>query len=335
MRKCIDNFKYRLTLVAQSIIMKKYIGSICVLAILAQGCIAPRSVVNSGKVTPKGNFVAGVQMIGNVSTAPINKGKEIVNDNIDKLVLINQGTPDSLSNTDIQWINDNLEKIGQASIAYAADPIGTGYELYLKYGVIDRLDVGFKTNFSKSYTFDAQFQFLGSVGNVDDLVSDRWYGSIGAQYSGQKISIPSWLSPLQNTLEFDFKRRDVMVPLIFSRSFGNEEEYGAISFGLVMNYTRLDYSTFNTDFASYIDSNGNVDILKIKAINNTQNIYAYGGFVNLKLGYKYFYILPSLAMYYQDYGMFQNIIGPNFHLKGLTIVPTIGLRARIGKSSRR
>jgi hypothetical protein len=315
--------------------MKKSFFLLWALAIVLHSCIAPRSVINSGKVTPKGNFAAGLQMIGNVSSAPIQAGKQIVNDNIDKLALLNQNSLDSLSNSDVQWINDNLEKIGQASIAYAADPIGTGYEFYLKYGVVDRLDVGFKTNFNKSYTVDAQFQFLGSVGNVEDLVSDRWYGSIGAQYSGQKISIPSWLSPLQNTLDFDFKRRDVMVPLIFSRSFGNEEEYGAISFGMVMNYTRLDYSTFNTDFASYIDSNGNVDILKIKAINNTQNIYAYGGFVNVKLGYKYFYVLPSLSVYYQDYGTFQNIIGPNFRLKGFTFVPTIGLRARIGKSSRR
>jgi hypothetical protein len=303
--------------------------------IALQSCIAPRSVINSGKVTPKGNVAIGIQYSGNISTAPIGAIKSVVKDNIDKLpaLLGNSSDTLALSKDSIQWLNDNLEKIGQGSIAYAADPIGVGLEYYVRYGVIDHLDVGYKYA-GRAHTFDVQYQFLGSVGNVDDLVSDRWYGSIGVQFSGQKISIPTWLTPIQNSLDFDFKRRDVMVPIIFSRSFGNEEEYGSISLGMVMNYTRLDYSTFNTDFASYIDENGNVDVLKIKAINNRQNIYAYGAFVNLKLGYKYFYVLPSLAVYYQDYGTFQNVIGPNFRLKGFTFVPTIGLRARIGKSSR-
>jgi hypothetical protein len=316
--------------------MNNRILSIAILLFALQSCIAPRSVINSGKVTPKGNFAVGIQYSANVSTAPLNSVKNVVKDNIDKIpALLDNPSSDTvaLSADSIQWLNDNLENIGQGAIAYAADPIGVGLEYYIRYGVIDRLDVGYKFA-GKAHTFDVQYQFMGSPGNVDDLVSDRWYGSIGLQYSGQKISIPTWLTPIQNTIDFDFKRRDVMVPVIFSRSFGNEEEYGSISLGLVMNYTRLDYSTFNTDFASYIDENGQVDVVKIKAINNTQNIFAYGGFINMKLGYKYFYVLPSLAVYYQNYGSFQNIIGPNFQLKGLTFVPTIGLRARIGKSSR-
>jgi hypothetical protein len=104
--------------------------------------------------------------------------------------------------------------------------------------------------------------------------------------------------------------------------------------GLVGNYTRFKYSTFNTDFAQYINPDGSVNVLAIQAVDQKSDIFAYGGFVNLKLGYKYVYVLPALSFYYQDYGQFQNVIGSSFHLKGWTFVPSIGLRARIGKSTR-
>ncbi len=304
-------------------------ASACVLVL--QSCIAPRSVLNSGKVTPKDNFAAGWQYAGNISTAPIQRAKELIGLNIDNIASY-QNMVDTLSTADAQLLNQNIESIGRAAIAYAVDPIGAGSQFYLRYGVINRMDIGYKYA-SGAHVFDAQYQFLGPVGNVEDITEERWYGSIGVQYSGQKISIPSWVTPLQNAINFDFSRRDVMVPLTFSYSFGNEEEYGSIAMGIVGNYSKFNYSTFNTDFTSYLNPDGSVNTLAIKAVNQKSDIFAYGGFINLKLGYKYVYVLPALSFYYQDYGQFQNIIGNDFHLKGWTFVPSIGLRARIGKSS--
>lgn len=297
-----------------------------------QSCVAPRSVLNSGKVTPKDNFAAGWQYAGNVSTAPLQKATELVGLNIDQIAST-QNMLDTLTAADAELLNQNLEIIGQAAIAYAADPIGAGSQFYLRYGLVDRVDIGYKYA-SGAHVFDAQYQFLGPVGNVEDITDERWYGSVGVQYAGQKVSIPAWATPLQNAINFDFSRRDVMVPITFSYSFGNEEEYGAIALGLVGNYTRFKYSTFNTDFAQYINPDGSVNVLAIQAVDQKSDIFAYGGFVNLKLGYKYVYVLPALSFYYQDYGQFQNVIGSSFHLKGWTFVPSIGIRARIGKSTR-
>jgi hypothetical protein len=297
-----------------------------------QSCVAPRSVLNSGKVTPKDNFAAGWQYAGNVSTAPLQKATELVDLNIDQIASA-QNMLDTLTAADAELLNQNLEIIGQAAIAYAADPIGAGSQFYLRYGLVDRVDIGYKYA-SGAHVFDAQYQFLGPVGNVEDITDERWYGSVGVQYAGQKVSIPAWATPLQNAINFDFSRRDVMVPITFSYSFGNEEEYGAIALGLVGNYTRFKYSTFNTDFAQYINPDGSVNVLAIQAVDQKSDIFAYGGFVNLKLGYKYVYVLPALSFYYQDYGQFQNVIGSSFHLKGWTFVPSIGIRARIGKSTR-
>ncbi|MEY3598209.1 MAG: hypothetical protein RL521_631 [Bacteroidota bacterium] len=302
------------------------------LVAVMQSCVAPRSVLNSGKVTPKDNFAAGWQYAGNVSTAPLQKATELVDLNIDQIASA-QNMLDTLTAADAELLNQNLEIIGQAAIAYAADPIGAGSQFYLRYGLVDRVDIGYKYA-SGAHVFDAQYQFLGPVGNVEDITDERWYGSVGVQYAGQKVSIPAWATPLQNAINFDFSRRDVMVPITFSYSFGNEEEYGAIALGLVGNYTRFKYSTFNTDFAQYINPDGSVNVLAIQAVDQKSDIFAYGGFVNLKLGYKYVYVLPALSFYYQDYGQFQNVIGSSFHLKGWTFVPSIGIRARIGKSTR-
>ena len=48
------------------------------LTFVLQSCVAPRSVLNSGKVTPKDNFAAGWQYAGNISTAPLSKATELV-----------------------------------------------------------------------------------------------------------------------------------------------------------------------------------------------------------------------------------------------------------------
>lgn len=308
--------------------------SLVILFLIAvmQSCVAPRSVLNSGKVTPKDNFAAGWQYAGNISTAPLKKATDLVDLNIDQIAA-SQNMLDTLTAADAELLNQNLEIIGQAAIAYAADPIGAGSQFYLRYGLVDRVDIGYKYA-SGAHVFDAQYQFLGPVGNVEDITDERWYGSVGLQYAGQKVSIPAWATPIQNAINFDFSRRDVMVPITFSYSFGNEEEYGAIALGLVGNYTRFKYSTFNTDFAQYINPDGSVNVLAIQAVDQKSDIFAYGGFVNLKLGYKYVYVLPALSFYYQDYGQFQNVIGSSFHLKGWTFVPSIGIRARIGKSTR-
>ena len=139
----------------------RYILSLLALVLVLQSCVAPRSVLNSGKVTPKDNFAAGWQYAGNISTAPIDKATELIDLNIDQIASI-QNSADTLSTYDAEVLNQNLEIIGQAAIAYAADPIGAGSQFYLRYGLIDRVDIGYKYA-AGAHVFDAQYQFLGPV----------------------------------------------------------------------------------------------------------------------------------------------------------------------------
>ena len=56
---------------------------------------------------------------------------------------------------------------------------------------------------------------------------------------------------------------------------------------------------------------------------------ALGAFVNMKLGYRYAYVLPALAIYYQNFGTYKLLNNKETKLKGLTVLPTIGLQFRI------
>jgi hypothetical protein len=133
-------------------------------------------------------------------------------------------------------------------------------------------------------------------------------------------------------LEYDFSRKDILVPLIFSYGLGNEESIGAISFGLAYNFTRMNYSTTPFTYAYIQDTNGVVNALNTAAITETKNISSFGAFANMKIGFRYFYFVPAVAVYYQNYGTLQNFVGESFQMKGLTIVPSLGLRLRLGKS---
>lgn len=310
--------------------MKKYVW-IFGLLVSVSSCVAPRAITNSGKVTPKGNWVVATNQTYNIATAPAEKVASALDVNLDNLLT---GAIDTFSIAESNVVSTDWQKVGEALMANNFDPIGGGFEFGVRYGIAERFDVGFKKT-GRAKAIDVQYQFLGSLGNVDDFsesATDRWYGSIGLQYSSQDVSLPFWARPINSRLQYDFSRKDILVPLIFSYGLGNEESIGAISFGLAYNFTRMHYSTTPFTYAYIQDANGVVTALNSKAITETKNINSFGAFANMKIGFRYFYFVPAVAVYYQNYGTLQNFVGESFQMKGLTIVPSLGLRLRLGKS---
>lgn len=310
--------------------MKKYIW-IFGLLVSISSCVAPRAITNSGKVTPKGNWVVAGNQNYNIAIAPAGKVASALGDNLDNLF---NRPIDTLSFAESIAVSTDWQKIGEALIANNFDPIGGGADFSLRYGITKRFDVGFKIA-GRAKAVDVQYQFLGTLGNVDDFSessTNKWYGSIGLQYSSQEIGLPFWAKPINIRLNYDFSRKDILVPLIFSYGLGNEESIGAVSFGLSYNFTRMNYSTTPFTYARIQDLNGVVTALNTEAITDTKNINSFGAFVNMKIGYRRIYFVPALAVYYQNYGTLQNFIGESFQMKGVTVVPSIGLRLRLGKS---
>ena len=61
----------------------------------------------------------------------------------------------------------------------------------------------------------------------------------------------------------------------------------------------------------------------------SRNFSSFGGFVNLKLGYRYLYVIPAVSVFYQNYGDYALLNGASTSLSGVTFVRSIGLQLRI------
>ncbi|MDB5261784.1 MAG: hypothetical protein JWQ14_1065 [Adhaeribacter sp.] len=288
---------------------------------LATGCSPSRTIIASGKVTPQGKFKVGYNSAFNVATAPLAEIDDVT-----------RAAVNAVKNRDSIYFED-ISALSQGLLAYSLDPVGTSSEFYLRYGLAPRVDVGYKLA-SGSHVFDVMYQFLGSTGTPANPGPAGLYGSIGLQYSGQNANLPSklGLSALSSLLNYELSRKDILIPLVFSHSFGPEEEMGNISWGLVYGHSFIKYGFSPTKL--FVKHAGNV-VEKLNPFVNKENYSSFGGFLNAKLGYKYAYVVPAVSIYYQNYGEY-NFFGLQTKIyKGVTIVPSLGLQFNLGYDKRR
>jgi hypothetical protein len=296
------------------------------------GCTAPRSVIHSGKVTPKGQFRVGTDLRGNVPTATVGTLYDTLEDGVNRIDnIVNNGGEKLSGESDKAF----LDKMVKTMLIYSLDPINMGYDFRVRYGVIDRVDIGYKYD-SGVHVIDTRFQFGGATESgpgpkfFQDLFGPKWHGSIGIQFSKQSYEMPiSYLEDLRELLGYEFKRYDFLIPLAVSYSFrGDKESVGSIGFGLVYNYGKLSYGFDNEQiealFANTLESEG------VTVPSGKPTVHAFGGFANLKVGYKYLYAIASLSIYYQDYGSYSLFGSTPASFSGFTIVPTIGLVGQWG-----
>ncbi len=297
--------------------MRKHLYLYLLVAIVAvSGCTAPRSVIHSGKVTPKGQFKAGFNVGANIATEPLGQIDDVT-----------EAAVDAIAKKDTVMYNEQIDVFSKALVAYSLDPVGTTFDFYVRYGLAERVDVGYKYA-TGVHVFDAMYQFMGPTGTPDNPGVGDWYGSVGIQYSGQSSDFANklFLDKLVPVLDFTAQRRDVVVPLVFSKSFGPEEEIGNISFGAVYNHTFIKYG-FEPG-RIFKDVAG--EKVKVDGVFEKKSFPSFGLFVNGKIGFKYVYVLPAVTMYYQNYGTYQFLEGREFSFSGVTIIPSIGLQATFG-----
>jgi hypothetical protein len=286
-------------------------------------CSGSRSVLNSGKVLPKDQMRFGKNYTINISTSPISQS-----------VRGAYNLTDSYSNKDTIYYNDQVEYVNASLLSYCLDPIGVNDELYFRYGLGHRLDLGFK-NSGGSNAFDVQYQFLGSTKSVEQTENNKngFYGSIGVQYSWQNYRFLNYqmFDKVQHIFGMDMTRKDISVPLIFSTSFGPEERVGCFSFGLVYSHSFIRYKIVPKNI--YKADQINPELLA--PVNAKVNYDAFGTFFNLKIGKKFVFFNISLAMYYQNYGRYQLLGGTTKTLKGFTFIPSYGMQFNLIKKKKK
>lgn len=289
------------------------------LLIIFTACTAPRNIIASGKVTPKGTFKAGFNSSFNVATAPLSEIDNVTKAAVNAI----DGNKDSV------FYNETVAALGRGLVAYSLDPVTPTYDFYIRYGLLKKLDVGYKYA-SGTHVIDAMYQFMGSTGTPDNPDEIQgMHGSIGLQYSGQKSNLPSkaGLNKLSNVFGYTLSRKDILIPLVFSKPFGPEETYGNFSFGVVYAHSFIEYG-FNPSKQLVQKAGSNYQ--KIPSFNHKQQYSSFGAFINAKIGYKYAYFLPALSIYHQQYGTY-NLFGlQQEKYKGFTIIPSVGLQLNLG-----
>lgn len=286
------------------------------LLFLFLSCSVPRVMNQSGKVAQKGTVNAGVSYMGNVSqTSAIHLTDAVY-----------QFAKDVKDEDSLKW-NTGLENTNKAVMAYSLDPLAHGFQFYLKAGIVNRLELGFQKA-GKANMFETQFQFLGPVKQQEPKKAKLWYGSIGAKYAWSSFSLPKAFGKVQSRLGYDMKRKDLMVPVTFSYSFGPEETYGSVSAGAVLGWHYLSYGFFPD---KVYDGNG----IPLQAESHKNTYRSVGFFFNLKAGYKYVYIIPSLSIYYQDFGTYPMLNNAQVSLRGWSFVPAISFQIQTPKKQKK
>ncbi|MBF9222187.1 hypothetical protein [Hymenobacter ruricola] len=284
--------------------------------LLATSCTAPRAIVATGKVTPQGEFRVGYNQGFNVATASLSKVGSAVK----------EAAAQALTQQKVDY-TDATTELQAAALAYVLDPVQPTADLNFRYGIVPRLDAGYKYAFG-SHVFDAQYQLLGPTGTPEDpgagAATGTTYASLGLQFATQRAKLPglSFLSDINSLLNFRATRNDLLIPLTFSNSFGQEEEFGAISYGVVYAHSWVSYG-----FAPTKIFNGSAQVPELPL--QKRDFSSFGGFANLKLGYRYFYVIPAVSLFYQNYGDYALLNGKSTSLSGLTVVPSLGVQLRL------
>ena len=288
------------------------------LALAFCSCNAPRSMLISGKVVPKNEVRFGRNYTFNFSSAPIEHSVKGTYD------LVNY-----LSKTDTVAYSQQVQDLNATFIAYCLDPIVYNTETFFRYGLGHHLDMGFKST-GGATAFDMNYQFLGSNKNFNESDIGGMYGSIGLQYSWENYRFVNihMFDKIQNLFGLQMSRKDLTVPLVFSKSFGPEERVGCFSFGLVYSHSFVTYKISTKDIY-YMSQSTNIPGNLLAPVSGKMDYGAYGAFLNLKIGKKYIFFNISIAAYYQNYGRYTLLGGNTILLKGISIIPSYGFQFNI------
>ena len=301
--------------------MLKRTISAAALGLLAAACTAPRSVLQSPETLRRGRWEAGANLDFNSPTQTISALSDGMEHGVGRLY--SQASSDSV----VPITADSLNVFAKALVAYSVDPVSVQPGVFVRYGFWSRLDGGYHYS-GGAQAVDLRWQFLGAkAGDTVAAGESRWQGSIGAQYSWQSYDLPSiaGLDKLQSLLGFEFTRKDILVPLLFGKPFGANGRYGSFAVGGVYD---LGFVQYGSDIVKLVERQADGSTKAFPALHGDKTVSSYGGFANVRAGYRWVYLVASMAAYWQDYGDFRLFGGKSTHLEGWTYVPALALDFR-------
>ena len=302
---------------------------LCVISLsfLLSACTATRSIIHSPQAVPKNEWRLGANMLANFPTQTATALYGGLEAGVDALYSQYAG------GDTVRITADGLNGFAKALVAYSLDPLTAQSDLFVRYGIISRFDLGYRYS-GGAHVFDGRYQFMGPAGvsagagsgeGAGGAGGNAWSGSIALQYCGQSFELPPTLGldKLQKILKFEFTRKDFLVPIIFGKPLGRAGRFGDFALGLAYDLALVEYGS---DLLKIVNDQTGAPFGNL---NGKSSISAYGGFANMRLGYRRVFLLGSFALYYQDYGTFELFGGKSASLSGFTLLPSLGLEIRI------
>lgn len=278
-------------------------------------CTAPRNIIESGKVTPKKHVRGGIGTSTYLPTAFSSEAKKAIEGGIEEI------------GNDTLLVENSLNDISSALLSYGLDPLTQTFDLYLRYGIADNLDAGYKFT-GGAHVIDVQYQIAGSQSHNHWNWGEGFSSSLALQYSGQSYKLPSIAGDIHQFLGFEMQRRDVMLKFLNSISLGEEEEIGHFGFGLAYNHSFLSYGLDPSKALLKIEERGGNKVTEViePVPHATSNYGGFGLYTNIRVGYKYAYFYASFSVFYQQYGSYSLFEGHEYNGGGFTFIPSLGLQ---------
>lgn len=300
--------------------MRNFRARLALAAALAglSACTAPRSILNSPDALPEGDWQIGMGMDVNVPTSTVSALYGGLENGIGTLYGKTAGGDTAAITA------DSLNDFAKALVAYSLDPLATQYSAYVRYGLFDRVDAGYRWS-GGAHALDARWQFLGPL--AGDSAGEGWRGSVGLQFSTQSFELPSafYLDKLQSLLRYEFKRKDILIPLAFGKPFGKLGRYGSFTVGAAYDLGLIEYDSEIRQLVEKLDDGST---RAFAPLHGERKISAYGAFTSLRGGYRWVFLTAAFGVWYQDYGTYELFGGKKEDLSGLTFIPSFAIETR-------
>jgi len=295
--------------------MRLPLSALFLLGLVAPGCATTLSSFQTAKPVPPGH----VEVNGGTGLyIPLGTAIHVIGIGVDQA----KKAIDAASNQRQYNLTEaDQQDLLTAGIALAVMPPANTYEMSIRTGIVDNLDMGLRYSVN-AVRLDAKFRFLHQnfdgpeVPEDSARTFDMALGVGGAKYLFD--------SPVLDALEFvqmgDFSRWDVEVPLYLSWQWG---EYFRLYGGPKYVYSR---TSFDERLVNTSEQASNITGLDL-SLPSTVTMQFVGATAGLMVGYKYVFLMLELTGGYTFCAPV--VLGQRRDLGGVTLFPAAGIAIRI------
>ena len=225
------------------------------------------------------------------------------------------------SDENYQLSEEDAQQILTAAIGLATMPPGFAYELSVRTGIVQDIDIGLKYSTAGSLKLDGKYRFFhrGPEEGGGGVMTPSYDIAIATGVSKYFFS-----SPVIEVLELvqlgDFSRWDFEVPMYFSIEWGKILKFWVAPKYI---YSRTSFDGELVDI-SHEASRYSGYALDLPSVVNT---HFFGSSVGFAAGYKWVHLMLELTAGYTYCR--PTVFGQERNIGGLTLYPAIGLQVKI------